>query len=371
MYMYCLLSAAVLAAGTGNVTDDPEWANSMRQMLFDYALTRGSNPPNDFVCSVVGKKHSSCHCWNEEGHPSHDQVDHDDCHMPYECLAYSVDSSGDLQYAQIASSQDIVPTLQSWNVPSQMYDLYTGPCQSEEFVPFNYADSAQLAKGALDVHIGVCRKLNGVSAIQIGWGKGSAEADRVVPMVRDKHKVPPGDCHGTERGMTERPYTSDELAFMTKGLSAFAYQRAAVKAQPVSQWPSFDNAAALGADAWGTYFKAICVARTTFVSPRAARASLTSPFKPSSLLSGCVPTPIPRSQTARSQRRTRSSCRRCGCCTIRRWPKRTWRTLRAQRRVLTRILTATQATTCTSHHRSRGYGMPIHTRHCQQGHEWK
>ena len=44
-----------------------DWVNEMRLTLANYALAKAANPPVGFVCSVVGTKHNSCHCWNMKG----------------------------------------------------------------------------------------------------------------------------------------------------------------------------------------------------------------------------------------------------------------------------------------------------------------
>lgn len=208
-----------------------DWVNELRLTLANYALSKATNPPNGFVCSVIGKKHDSCHCWNEKGKPASGQTD-EDCHMPPQCLAYEEPkSTGAFKWTELDSIDKLQDTLSSWGVPTDMFSTFHAAAlvESANFAAFQLTVKTG-DKGIVDAHVGTARKYN--NTYQLGWVHGNAVADLVQPYVRDKHEVPPGDCHGTKRGMKKRGYTNDELAMINDGLIAYAFKEAAKEAQP-------------------------------------------------------------------------------------------------------------------------------------------
>ena len=85
--MLALLAASLSFQGAASPTagDEPDWVQLLELTLANYALSRATSPPDGFKCSVVGKKHNSCHCWTDKGKPEKEQTD-EDCHMPPQCL---------------------------------------------------------------------------------------------------------------------------------------------------------------------------------------------------------------------------------------------------------------------------------------------
>eukprot|EP00939_MAST-03C_sp_MAST-3C-sp1_P003022 g3022.t1 len=207
-----------------------DWVNEMRLTLANYALSKAAYTPDGFVCAQKGTKHDSCHCWNEKGHPASSQTD-DDCHMPPQCLAYSVTNDGGFNFTSLADPKDLDHVLGSWGVPSEMYSAFEAASlvESATFGAFEFSVKTG-DKGSVQAFVGTCRKFNGT--VQVGWTFGNSEGNLVQPYKRDTHEVPAGDCHGTTRGMKKRGYTTDEITFLNDALLSYAFKKAATKAQP-------------------------------------------------------------------------------------------------------------------------------------------
>lgn len=221
------MAMALLALLVVNACAD--WVNELRLTLANYALTRAVNPPNGFLCDTIGKKHDSCHCWNDKGEPEHHQTD-DDCHMPPQCLMYSSKTDGNFHFSNISANASAHSLLNSWSVPADMYKQFDAAAlvESADFAAFHLDINDHKAR--FDAHVGTLRKWQGT--LFIGYLFGKCDGDMVQPYKRTVHA---GDCHGTTRGQKKRGYTNEEVAMINAGLQAYAYKEAAKHAQSQGQ----------------------------------------------------------------------------------------------------------------------------------------
>ena len=226
------LLAVLLATAHG------DWVNELKLTLQNYALSRATSEPDGFKCDTVGKKHSSCHCWNDKGKAAHDQTD-DDCRasagvdpptsgwvahpccppclltlsptpaahlaysprgpwarcsadMPAECLMYDDKSTGQFNFTNVTDRNNhLLHYLRAWNVPTKMHEAYelAEKVESSTFAVFHLDVNDH--KAHFDAHVGTLRKQHGI--IYIGYLAASTDGDMVQPM-RRTDKVPPEDC---------------------------------------------------------------------------------------------------------------------------------------------------------------------------------
>lgn len=203
-----------------------DWVNELRLTLANYALSKAADPPTGFLCDTIGKKHNSCHCWNDKGEPEHHQTD-DDCHMPAKCLMYSYKTDGNFHFSNISTNASVHNLLSSWGVPTGMYKEFDAAAlvESADFAAFHLDINDH--KAHFDAHVGTLRKWQGT--IFLGYLFGKCDGDMVQPY---KRTVKTGDCHGTNRGQKERGYTDKEVAMINEGLQAYAYKAAAKRVPP-------------------------------------------------------------------------------------------------------------------------------------------
>ena len=197
-----------------------DWIRLLKLSLQNYALAKAGSAPAGFVCSNRGVKPMGCHCWNAQGNP---MLNGNDCDQPMGCLMYAATDTGAFHFDGVNQSQ-YVARLGQWGVPSSMMTDFKAAAltSSADFKTFDFTEDG--TTGTYVAHVGSVRLDSNTSKIYVGYTFGNAVGSLVKPMVRHVHA---GDCHGTQRGMVPRGFTSDEITRINQGLQAEAFKKAA------------------------------------------------------------------------------------------------------------------------------------------------
>lgn len=201
----------------------------LKLSLQNYALAKADSVPDGFVCTTVGAKHHSCHCWNDDGTPCQDGSDCGDdpcCDVPNGCLMYKNPGlGGDFRFVpNPINVSDLDSTLGQWGVPDKFAQEFhvAALTSSADFKTFDFLLNHTQAH--FEAHIGSLRKDPASNLLYLGYTFGTTDAQLIQPY---KRTVRGGDCHGTTRGQIARGFTNLEVAKIDQGLEAYAFKKAA------------------------------------------------------------------------------------------------------------------------------------------------